>query len=213
MERSIRIFIISFATLPFVASPCWAKTIRVPTDSSSIQAGINGAEDGDSVLVADGVYTGEGNRDIPFLGKEVVVLAENGADYAIIYSEGDAENYHRGFQFTSSETRKSRLEGFTIMSGYAHDGGAITCTDSSSPTIANCIIKDNKAKLSGSALNCHNSSPEILNCIFMGNEAEDGTITCSGDQASPRIANCTISENVADQGGAIFCGSSHECVV
>jgi hypothetical protein len=47
---------------------CDARTITVdddgPADFNNIQAAINDANHGDTIIVADGTYTGLGNRDI-----------------------------------------------------------------------------------------------------------------------------------------------------
>jgi len=48
-----------------------AKIIHVPADSSTIQAGINGAVDGDTVLVARGRYC----ESIDFLRKAILVAS------------------------------------------------------------------------------------------------------------------------------------------
>ena len=40
--------------------------IHVPGDQPTIQAGIDAAEDGDIVLVADDTYTGDGNKNLDF---------------------------------------------------------------------------------------------------------------------------------------------------
>lgn len=61
-----------------------AATIHVPGDQPTIQAGINAASDGDTVLVADGTYTGKGNKDLDFNGKAITVKSENGPENCII---------------------------------------------------------------------------------------------------------------------------------
>ncbi len=78
---------IYFLTLYIFASGAdlHAATIRVPADQPTIQAGIDAAILGDTVLVADGTYTGDGNRDIDFGGKGIVLKSENGPDIGQVY--------------------------------------------------------------------------------------------------------------------------------
>lgn len=53
------------------------------------------------MVVADGIYTGEGNVELDFLGKAITVKSENGAANCMI----DCENVDaaRGFYFSSGE--------------------------------------------------------------------------------------------------------------
>lgn len=51
------------------------NTVHVPSDQPSIQAGINAANSGDTVLVAPGTYY----ENIDFLGKAITLQSQSGA--------------------------------------------------------------------------------------------------------------------------------------
>ena len=167
-----------------------------------IQAAIDAAVNGDTVLVADGTYTGTGNKNLDFNGKAIVVKSENGADNCIIDCQGSG----RGFHFHSGEVSNSVLDGFKIINGYVSDyGGGIYCENNSSPTIKNCFLSDNSAE-DGGGIACTNSSPIIENCTISGDSAGTGGGIYCGVESSPSIENCTISGNSADcYGGGIYC--------
>ena len=191
---------------------------RVPDEFPTIQAAIDHAIDGDTVLVADGIYTGDGNRDIDYRGKAIVVMSESGPDDTVI----DCQATGRGFWFHSGEGPDSRLRGFTIVNGYFYpwqqNGGGILCDSGSSPTITRCIISGNTASSAG-GIACHSSSPVIANCTVSGNRAhfEGGGIYL--ESSSPVIKNCTISKNDTGgpwgdgRGGGIYCALSDPLVV
>jgi len=199
----------------------------------TIQKGIDEAFDGDMVLVADGRYTGPGNKNLDFKGKAITVTSENGAENCIIDCEGDG----RGFYFHSGETEKSVVSGFTITNGSHSLGGGIYC-NSSSPTIENNIITQNFAGPiagdGGGGIACLNtSSPIIKNNEIIGNSGAEhgggilcwknsspviqqntitgnsidyngGGISCE-DDSSPTIINNIIARNLAENGGGIYC--------
>ena len=127
----------------FIANTLYGEIIRVPGDQPmprTIQEAINSANEGDTVLVADGFYTGEGNKNLDFLGKAIMVKSENGPENCTI----DCEHEGRGFYFHRDEKSDSILDGFTIMNGVAPYGGGICC-NTSSPTIINNFITGNTA--------------------------------------------------------------------
>ena len=96
----------------------FGATIHVPGDYSTIQAGIDAAAVGDTVLVTDGTYTGQGNRDLDFEGKAITVQSENGPNNCIINCEGSWDAERQGFYFHSGETNSSVVRGLTIRNGY-----------------------------------------------------------------------------------------------
>ncbi|MDE0088567.1 MAG: right-handed parallel beta-helix repeat-containing protein [Candidatus Poribacteria bacterium] len=186
----------------------YAATIHVPADQRTIQAGIDIAQNGDTVLVDDGVYRGEGNVNIDFKGKRITLKSKNGADATAI----DCEKLHetRGFYFYNEETNESVLDGFTITNGSHQFGGSITLV-SASPTIKNCVVKDNLTL----GIHCINSDLIILDSIISHNigigvaisgidiltgEIRDGFIQNGINMEEtfikrPTIKNCTISNN------------------
>ena len=96
-----------------------ATTIHVPADHPTIQDGILNASEGDTVLVADGTYIGDGNRDIQFYGRNLVLMSENGPEVTIIDCQADVNNQHRGIQLNNKEDSTSKIIGFTIRNGFA----------------------------------------------------------------------------------------------
>jgi hypothetical protein len=178
-----------------------ATTIRVPSDSTTIQAGINGADPGDTVLVADGIYTGDGNRDIVFDGKGVILLSENGPDVTIIDCEAGNEDRHRGFDLQDGEDSTTVIDGFTVRNGYASNGGGMWFV-TSEPIVRNCIVTGNIATSGGGGVACL-GSPIFRDNNFVGNSA----VTGGGVYAywsEPVIEGNIIAGNSAVAGGGAF---------
>jgi len=217
------------------ALPCEARVITVdddgPADFENIQAAIDDANDGDTIIVNPGTYTGPGNRDIDFLGKAITLRSTDPNDpnivaATIIDCNGTEANPHRGFYFHTGEDSNSILEGITVTNGYGryksvperhwtwHScGGAISC-DRSSPTIANCRLLRNTAG-SGGAVFCYEASPSIQTCTICDNISQwaGGGIYCYYD-SGPTISDCNINKNSAQwTGSAIFYDRGSKAII
>jgi hypothetical protein len=209
--------------LVFVAgmvSIAMGRTIYVdddgPADFNTIQAAIDDSNDGDTIIVADGIYTGEGNRDIEFLGKAITLCSENGPKNCIIDCNGTESEPHRGFYFHSGEKANSIINGFTITNGYGEEeqmpwgdpfpipaGGAFFCADSS-PSIINCIIKGNSAAYGG-AFFCHGSSLILTNCMISSNFADLRGGGVFNYQSDPVMSRCVFASNYGGAAGGGVC--------
>ena len=206
------IFIFFYLILIGGNTSTFAATLIVPTDHATIQSGIDAAEDGDTVLAADGIYKGDGNVNIDFKGKKITVKSENGPEATVIDCEATPNT--RGFIFHNEETHDSVLDGFTIKNGRHDLGGGISC-NTASPTIRNCIISWNTSLAKefhaqgGGGIYCFNSDAIILECTITNNTAEStfgGGVFFEGESirdgvvlretaSQPQLIQSTISEN------------------
>ncbi len=199
--RHLPSVMVAVAMLPFASVIARAATIHVPADYPSIQAALDAAADGDTVLVADGVYTGEDNRHLAFGGKAVVLRSENGAEHCTI----DAGDRSHVFYFNNSgEGPDCVVDGFTITGGMASSGGGL-CVTGASPTVRNCLIRNNRAFGRGGGIYLNNSDTIIEHCLIVENRAEEnegGGVYFGCGQAV--ILDCTISGNHAEFGGGVY---------
>jgi hypothetical protein len=143
-----------------------SATILVPEDYATIQEAIYNASDGDIVEVAQGTYSGDGNRDIDFRGKAITVRSSDGPyDTTIDCSDSVG---HRGFYFRRDEGSDSVLRGFTIKGTTVPDsdaiGGGILC-EVSSPSIVDCVIKECATEIGG-GIGVDSGSPTIIDCVI-----------------------------------------------
>ena len=184
-----------------------STAIRVPADLPTIQAAVTAAGNGDTILVAPGIYTGEGNRDITIEGKSVVIIAEQDASSTVIDCEGSENEPHRAFLIRNQASSNTIIEGFTIRGGYNTSGAAIYCT-SASPTFKFCIFYGNQSTLSGGAIRCKNSSPSLINCTFVANAAQTGGAIFGLASSSPYLENCIIAFSGSGESIATADGSS-----
>jgi hypothetical protein len=78
----------------------------------TIQAGVNAAIDGDTVIVADGVYSGPGNVTTTLFGKAITLRSKNGPANCVIdcmYTDDSA------IHLTMGEGKNTVIDGFTVM--------------------------------------------------------------------------------------------------
>lgn len=160
--------------LAAASSAVSAADLLVPQQFPSIQAAINSAVNGDTILVSPGTYT-----PINFHGKSITLRSVAGPSVTTINGGGTA-----GYVVTfskppsRSETGRSRLDGFTItgaaapLSGGGPVGGGIRI-DRTSPIITNSIIANNQG-LFGGGLSVTGGNPEIIRSTFSGNRANSG---------------------------------------
>lgn len=164
--------------------------------------------DYDSVMVYGGFNGTEANLSERNFATNPTILQGNGTTVIKIVG---------GTQYSNSlcgTTRAAGWDGFTIQGGKAQDringssgnGGGILFTNGANATIANCIIKSNRAEKDGGGI--YLSAPTICtrdSSLFYNNEisgniaATGGGVYNAGSDAS--FMNVTISGNSATGAG------------
>ncbi len=194
-------------------------------DLPTIQSALLAVIDGDIIELADGTFTGNGNRDVDFMGAAVTVRSRShDPSLCIIECGGSELDPHRGFLFQTDEGSDSVLEGITIQHGWAdYYGGGIFCDDDASPTITDCILYKNESAYGGGMrggvysviTGCSfienvsirgggiGRGPHLIleDCAFIGNTATYGGGIYIRSSCSPNLTRCTFEGNVATHSG------------
>ncbi len=174
--------LLSFA----LAFPAHASILDVSPDGSGpypdIQTALIAAQSGDSIRLADGVFTGVGNRNLIIDGANLTLFSASAdAESCII----DCEDDGRAFLIRTFPGVAVRIEGLSLrggdprflpsewLTGY---GGAIAAEGiipGGGFSVANCIIEQNIAEAGGGVF-LWDTEAEFQGCIFRGNRATDG---------------------------------------
>lgn len=167
-----------------------------------------------------------------FAGTETTLIARNwSTNLSVLSGDISAANngnkcYHvvlnSGTAVSGSDT--ATIDGFTVRDGRANlnsfgtnvngltvefnvGGGIYNVGDGSSPApiIANCLISNDTALISGGGICNSYASPVIINCNINNNVTlGDYGGGVSNDHAAPVISNCTIANNIGGNGGGIY---------
>lgn len=163
-------------------------------DAANVQSAIYNAHSGDTILLAPGKFTGNGNCNISFMGKSLLLRSESGPDSTIFAGIG---NNDFRLLHLSNAAGLSILEGVTIDNFCCDDYGAIYC-NSSSLEIRDCRI-----------INCLtgiiSDSSELLvkSCFFSDNFGPYASIYC--DSSNAIISDNIFQENESTGYSAIYC--------
>ena len=207
MKYSKLIILFSILILQF----SMANVINVPADQPTIQAGLNVAGEGDTVLVSAGTYV----ENIIWPTINGIKLIGIGEETCIIDGDSLASVIRFEEDLDVIIDTATLITGFTIQNGYAqgeypnNSGGGIYFY-SSSPSLENVTITNNSVSVHGGGIFCQeNSNPSLNNVTIMDNMALDGGgIDCV--DSNPSLENITISGNLASfRAGGIMCHSSN----
>lgn len=183
-----------------------ANVIHVPGDQPTIQGGLNAAVQGDTILVAAGIYV----ENITWPPINGINLIGSGEDNCIIDGDSLASVIRFESDLGGIIDTSTLINGFTIQNGYAQgvgpneNGGGIYCF-SASPSLINLNITHNKSFNSGGGIYCDSSSPLINNVTLTHNDAitSGGGVSLLNSYVAFENVNFTFNIAVFVHGGGI----------
>jgi hypothetical protein len=183
------------------------------TAFKTIQEGINAASDGDTVIVAPGVYV----ENVHFHGKNIILRSTDPLNPLIVASTIiDGNQANSVVTFSGAEGESCALTGFTIRNGRGQHGAGIRGQEHGSPLITRAVIENNI--IVGNSTSSHGAGVAwcygiIRNNLIAGNTSgwEGGGIWGSGGT----IHNNTVVRNKAVTGGGLCSceGSILNCII
>jgi hypothetical protein len=205
-----------------------AATLRVgdgETDLKTIQAAVDAAAAGDTIIVSPGTYSGPGNWDVNLQGKVLTIqgvdpLDPNTVENTVIDCAGTAEEPHRAFYVV--DCNDIVISGLTITHGLASACGAIYC-QKSTLDLMYCRIVDNATLPGGDedanggpggGLYCENAVVQVVGCLIRGNTTGGGAASKEGQggaggngagicsvNSDISVLSSTVSGNTTGTGG------------
>jgi len=186
--------LIVVAALLTISGAAAGVTIHVPSQQPTIQAGINAASDGDTVLVACDTYTEHGIT----MTSGITVLSETGDPSCVtIDCTGNAD---QAFYIIGVDA--SLIAGFTFTGGEAPWGGAIYA-DGSTMTIRDCVFSGNTASSGGGGVHWDDGAVTVIDCTFTGNTATNGGGGLHVNYSDATVTDCVFDGNDAGYGGGL----------
>jgi hypothetical protein len=175
LARSARLLLLSIAVaLSCLVSNAPGAVLRVPSEYSTINAALDAAASGDTVLVAPGIYT---DYEVRMIGSDevascvfmiggVLLRSEEGPESTTIKLEGAVAQWTNVVAWLS-QTQEATIEGFTFRENQPYRGCvyAVLCPKL---TLRDCIfVEMDAAGSGGGAIRAVGNDLEVVGSRFL----------------------------------------------
>ena len=192
----------------FITSTALATTWTVDDDGKAdfdnIQAAIDAAQDGDEIVVMEGMYF---EHEINTLGKSILIegsMNTEGELLAVVHGNWQGSV----FVCNSGETNSTVFKNLLITGGSDFSGGGMYIEESS-PSLVGCRFMNNYATNGfGGGVCSINGNLSLVDCTFVGNIAGVGGGVYNQPQynTAHEIRGCSFQNNQAVNGNSGYGG-------
>ncbi|HOW97317.1 MAG TPA: choice-of-anchor Q domain-containing protein [Kiritimatiellia bacterium] len=224
MQRRVRLFSLHALWIGLAIAPCARAITRYVALSgasippytnwamaaATIQTALDASQDGDTILVSNGVYS-TGSRVTPgailpnrvVITNNVILQSLNGPTNTVI--AGDRGTPVRCVYASGN----AAIIGFTLTNGTARAtgsdkdtwGGGLFFNGASDGLVSNCIVSGNFAlNGQGGGISLYNANVCVCDCVIDGNSA-DGGGGMRLQAGLPTLRNLVLTHNESDGGG------------
>jgi len=178
-----------------------ARIINVPADQGTIQAGIDIAQEGDTVQAADGDY----NECLNFGGRAIVVRGNPEFPENVMI---DANANGPVVTFDHGERGESVLSGFSLVNGRGQNGGGIALSGTS-PTLEHLYIAQCVSNIGGGICISGGGLPTLNDIVLVNNQVELNGAGIAIWRASANMRNVIVigdpeNQSMPIMGGGIY---------
>jgi hypothetical protein len=217
--RKVSFLLLSFALL---ASSGIAATLYVSADTGddgndgsswtqakrSIQAAVNAADNGDVILVSNGIYTATASQVVS-ITKSVDIRSVNGPEETIIDGGSSRQCVSA---VPSDDGNPIYLSGFSIRNGAKNNGAGVYKGGPRDFYLSNCVIHANNSSGSGAGIYKGGNVSQMIvtDCIISNNQSGGyGAGVSVGNAGRLFMFDCDIVNNESTLGGGGVSGSSY----
>ncbi|MBN1552950.1 DUF4185 domain-containing protein, partial [bacterium] len=180
-----------------------SRILRVPEDYDTLQQAVDVSISGDTILVADGTYSGIGNINIHVpTDKGILIRSQHGRDATVI----DCEHSGRGFLVDDGSGEGPVIQGFAIENGFVRaTGGGVLCRFGKLQ-LRDCRIECCAACFQGGGVAFYDAEGSVSGCEIHHNAAGSfGGGLCAFSQSNVDVFDTIIMHNRSfATGGGVY---------